>query len=264
MKKNILLGLLIISSLFLAACKGGSISNFEYIIDDSYTEFITMGTSADYPPYEWPKTVDGKVTLVGIDIEIAKEIAKKVGKNLRVINKNFDFLIEDLKNNKVDFVMAGMTITEDRAKVVNFSDYYYEAENVLVVNKKNQDIYNTIDSLNQKNKKVATQSGTVQIDAIEELFPNSIKQYLPSMVAIVNDLSNERIDGIVMDKPVALAFLKSFDNLVLSDVKFEATDDKFAIAVNKKNDDLLKTVNEVIKDLKETGKLDEIFKNIIG
>lgn len=263
MKKNILLGLLIISSLFLAACKGGSISNFEYIIDDSYTEFITMGTSADYPPYEWPKTVDGKVTLVGIDIEIAKEIAKAVGKNLRVINKNFDFLLEDLESGKVDFVMAAMTPSEERAKRVLFSDIYYYAEQVALIHKDNIETYTTVESLDLETIRIGAQFGTVQQELVDELFEKAQKRYIKQIPTLVMNLQDKQIGALIVEKPVAEGYVNNTDNLVIANIDLPQEEDNgFAVAINKSNSSLQAAINNLLKELTESGKMDEIVKTM--
>lgn len=263
--KKVVLGLIVlVTVLVLQACGGTPSNMYEYILDESFEEFLVMGTSADFEPFEYLDTVDGKTVAVGIDIEIAKEIAKKEGKNLRVINKNFDFLIEDLNKGRVDFVMAGLTITENRAKKVNFSEFYYEAEDVLVIRKEDKDKYNSIESIDIKGNKIGTQTGTVQVDSINENFKNATSQFIPNMLNVLNDLKTNKLTGAVLDKPVAEAYIKNFPELTISDAVFPVKEDKFAIAVNKKSNDLLASINEVIVDLKDSGKLDEIFKQFLS
>lgn len=105
-EKKLSIIFMVVTALSLNACDTES-NVFEIIIDDSYIEFITMGTSADYAPYEYlTNDSNNKTQVVGIDIEIGKKIAQKLGKNLRVIHRNFDFLIDDLTENRVDFVIS--------------------------------------------------------------------------------------------------------------------------------------------------------------
>ena len=120
--KKLLLGLVSLLLWFgLSSCQSSS-NVFDFVLDESYDGFVTMATSADYAPYEW--IVDdgnGKSVVQGVDIEITKEIARALGKNLRVIHKGFDFLIEDVRNDRVDFIIAGLTPTPSRAEIIDFS-----------------------------------------------------------------------------------------------------------------------------------------------
>ena len=88
---------------------------------------IILGTSADYPPYEFHALVDGKDTIVGFDIELAKEIAKDLGVELEIKDMSFDGLLAALVSGNVDMVISGMTPTEERRQNVDFSDIYYQA-----------------------------------------------------------------------------------------------------------------------------------------
>ncbi|HHW79932.1 MAG TPA: transporter substrate-binding domain-containing protein [Acholeplasmataceae bacterium] len=263
MKKNILLGLLIMLGLVLTACKTDSISTFDYIIDESFDEFIVMGTSADYPPYEWPKTVDGKLTLVGIDIEIAKEIAKKVGKNLKVVNKNFDFLLEDLESGKVDFVMAAMTPSEDRKKRVDFSDIYYFAEQVALIHKDNLNEYTSVESLDQTTIRIGAQLGTVQQELVDSLFNNAQTRYIKQIPTLIMNLQDKQIGALVVERPIAEGYKNNTDDLVIANIDLPQEDDNgFAVAVSKGNTSLLNNINEVLQALINSGQMDEIVKTM--
>ncbi|MBR5866998.1 MAG: transporter substrate-binding domain-containing protein, partial [Spirochaetaceae bacterium] len=94
---------------------------------------IILGTSADYPPYEFHALIDGKDTIVGFDISIAEEIAKDLGVQLEIKDMNFDGLLAALVSGNVDFVISGMTPTEERKQNVDFSDIYYEAVHGAVI-----------------------------------------------------------------------------------------------------------------------------------
>ena len=134
---------------------------------------LILGTSADYPPYEFHKEIDGKDTIVGFDIEIAKEIAKDLGVELEIKDMDFDGLLLALNADKVDMVMAGMTPDPERIKVVDFSKIYYEAVHGVVINVANKDTFKTVEDL--AGKKVGAQKGAVQEDiAVNELHVNRI------------------------------------------------------------------------------------------
>jgi polar amino acid transport system substrate-binding protein len=248
-------------TLLLASCTGEAPNVYTFILDETYTEFVTMGTSADYPPYESPEVIDGKETLVGIDIEIAKRIAIALGKNLRVINRGFDFLIEDLASGKVDFVLAALTPTSARAEVVDFS-ISYEGEDyieqVLLIKASDLSAYTSIDTLNNSSYKLGAQQGSIQSDLLAEFFPNATKQVIQSLSDLVLYLDTDTLDGIVMEAIVASAYIQSNATLAIAPfaIPFEGGS---SAAVKKGDVALLTVINQVISDLISSGDLASIY-----
>lgn len=262
-KKIISLLLLLIFTLVLTAC-GDSTSTYTYIINEDYEEFLVMGTTADYPPFEWPHVVDGKLTIVGIDIEIAKEIAKSQGKNLKVVNKHFDFLLEDLANGKVDFVMAGMTKTEAREQVVSFSIPYYNEGQALLINSSKIDSFTSFEDLNKSNIRIGAQLGSIQQEIVSELFPNSQHKFIKSVAELANNLNNNQIDALLVEIPVAQSYANNMANIVVSNINFEDNPDEgFGVAVAKENTTLLSDINDVLEELISSGKLDLIIQEML-
>ncbi len=262
MKKGLMITVLMLFVGLLSGCSTSS-NIYTYILDESFEGFITLGTSADYPPYEWPKQVDGKNTLVGIDIEIAKEIAIALNKNLKVVNKGFDFLLDDLENGKVDFVLAGMTPTEERAKQVDFSMVYYEAIQVILVQKSMVNTYTTIDSLNLANVRIGAQMGSIQQDLANDTFTVAQKSFIQSIPDLVMRLMDGQVNAVIMEKPVADGYVLNQTSLAIASIQIGDPDGGSAVAVQKGNIELLKVINAVLTDLIESGKMDEIVANAI-
>jgi len=248
-------------SLFLGGCTSSNV--FTYIIDESYDEYITMGTSADYAPYEWPTDVDGKQTIVGIDIEIAKAIASALGKNLKVVNKSFDYLLDDLSSGKVDFVIAGMTPTEARAEIVDFSQVYYEATQVILVQTTNVSTYSTLASLDSATVRIAAQMGAIQQDLADEYFPTSQKVYLQAVPDLVLKLSQGLVEAVLLEKPVAEGYVANVSGLSILDLTIGEPDGGSAVAVEKGNTELLAVINTVLTSLIESGDLDQIVSDMV-
>jgi len=248
-------------TMVLSACQSSNI--FTYIIDESYDEFITMGTSADYAPYEWPMNVGGKQTIVGIDIEIAKHIASALGKNLKVVNKGFDFLLDDLQNGKVDFVMAAMTPTPARAEKVDFSIVYYEAKQVVLIQSSKIGTYPSIESLNLSTQRVGAQLGSIQADLVNEYFADAQKTILQSVPDLILRLSQGQLDAVVVEEPVANGYLANIQGLHIASITIGEPDGGSAVAVQKGNTTLLDTINTVLTSLIESGELDEIVKAMV-
>ena len=260
MKKYLLIIISILSVFILTSCNKTAANEFNFIIDESYHEYIILGTSADYPPYESIAKVNGKETVVGIDIELAKEIAKKAKKNLKVINRGFDFLIEDLNNGKVDFVISGMNPTPEREEVVDFSKIYYEASHAVLVHKNNETKYDELEKLNT-NIVIGAQLGSIQQDLVKENFPKATTRFLQDIRDLVMQLNDQQIDALVLEKPVAQSFVNNFNALVIKDFQIGNPEDGSAVAVKKNNNELLTLINQTIDELILSGKMDEIITN---
>ncbi|MCK7488021.1 MAG: transporter substrate-binding domain-containing protein [Bacillus subtilis] len=241
---------------FMVSCSSSNV--FTYVIDEAYTEYVTMGTSADYPPYEWPMNVDGKQTIVGIDIEIAKHIAKALGKNLKVVNKSFDYLLEDLQAGKVDFVIAGMTPTAEREEVVDFSIVYYEAVQVVLIQAEDAATFTTIEALNQPTLRVGAQMGSIQADLLADNFPNAQASILTLIPDLVLRLSQGQLDAVIVESPVAEGYLQNMSGLAISSISIGEPDGGSAVAVQSGNAALLASINAVLTQLIESGELAEI------
>jgi len=244
-------------------CESSASNIYTYILSEEYTEELVMGTSADYAPYEWPMAEDGEQTLVGIDIEIAKLIADSLGMNLKVVNKGFDFLLDDLENGKVDFVMAGMTPTADRALVVDFSQVYYEAIQCVLIATENQSVYTTAESLNVATVKVGAQLGTIQQDLVDEAFPLAQKQYVQTVPDLVMQLADGQLHALVVEKPVAEGYLANVPGLAIAGFSIGDPDGGSAVAVQKGDVSLLASINAVLSAIQADGSIDTIVKNAI-
>lgn len=258
-KKLYLLIVITLTVMGLGGC--GSSNMYTYILNPTFEGYITLGTSADYPPYEWPSKEAGKQTLVGIDIEVAKEIAIALNKNLKVINKGFDFLLEDLKSGKVDFVLAGMTPTEERLKIVDFSSVYYEAIQVVLIKTENLDSYNSFDALNQSTLRVGAQLGSIQKD-LAELFTNTQKQYIQSVPDLVLRLKDGQINAVIVEKPVADGYIKNLGGLSIAPIFIGDPNGGSAVAVKKGEQAMLEVINGVIEELISSGEMAQIVSDM--
>lgn len=219
---------------------------------------IVLGTAADYPPYEFHKEINGKDQIVGFDIEIAKEIANDLGVELEIKDMKFEGLLAALQMGNIDFIVAGMTPTEDRMENADFSKSYYEAEQCLLVKKGNGSKYKSIDDLS--GIKVGVQKSTVQEDVAKEKIENADIKALSKITDLVLELKNNKVEGVVLVKPVAEAYAKANDDLEVADVSL-GKEKGVAIAVKKGNKDLLDVINSTVDRLLEENKIDEFINN---
>jgi len=258
--KKIILGLLtIVATLSLAACSGSS-NVYTFILDDSFTEYLVMETSADYPPYEnIEQDENGDNTVVGIDIELAKAIALNAGKNLKVVHKGFDFLISDIQSGKADMAIAAFTPTPERQEQVDFSDSYYDAsdDQVVVVKTENLDAYQSIDDVNLSTVRVGAQTGSLQSYLVQEQAPNATAQYLQDLPTLFSNLNNGQIDALFSEATVAnTQIAANFPDLSIAfNVESQYTGN--AVAVEKGDTELLALINDTIAELTASGQIQE-------
>lgn len=236
----------------LAAC--GSSKDSDSNKSSGKAETLTMGTNASFPPYEY---VDDNGKIVGIDAEIAQAIADKLGMKLEIKDMEFDSLIPAVKSKSIDLVLAGMTVNEERKQSVNFSDSYSTGVQVVIV-KENSEI-KTVDDL--KGKKIGVQAGTTG-DAYcsDDFGEENVKQFSNGSLAVAA-LANDQVDCVVIDNEPAKNYVAANSGLKILDTEYVTED--YAIAISKDNDDLLKKVNDALKELKDDGTVGKIVGKYI-
>jgi ABC-type amino acid transport substrate-binding protein len=208
---------------------------------------IVIGTSADYPPYEFHKSIDGKDTIVGFDIDIAKEIAKDLGVELEIKDMKFDGLLAALETENIDFVAAGMTPTEERKKNVDFSKIYYTAVQCVVVRAEDESAIKSLEDL--KSKKVGVQKGAVQEQLANEQLATSEIKPLGKVSDLMLALSTKKVDAVIVELPVAKAYAQQNSALTLSKIQLKTKEEGSALAVKKGNEDLVNLINASIDRL---------------
>jgi len=215
---------------------------------------IVVGTSADYPPYEFHKSIDGKDTIVGFDIAIAEEIAKDLGVKLEIQDMKFDGLLAALETGNIDFVIAGMTPNEERKKSVDFTKIYYMAQQGVMIRAEDKDKYTDIASLN--GKKVGAQKGAIQETIAKEQITGAQVVALGKIPDLVMELKNKKVEALVVELPVASSYVEKHKDLIISDIKVEDDTGGSAIAVKKGNADLVEAMNKTLDRLMSDGSID--------
>ncbi|NOU77677.1 transporter substrate-binding domain-containing protein [Paenibacillus sp. LMG 31459] len=251
------MGLLLAAGL-LAGCGSNNNENNTAASGNTNTgteaKTLILGTSADFPPYEFHKMVDGQDTIVGFDIEIAKDIAADMGAKLEIKDLPFDSLLNELSSGRVDMVISGLSPTPERAEAVGLSDIYYKAEQAVVVREADKDKFATMDSL--KGIKLGVQTGSIQEDIAKGIEGAQLTS-LGKISEIVLQLQSNRVEAAIMEGPVAKSFVKNVKGLAITDAKPEVEDDGYVIGVKKDNTELLDQVNKTLTRLNSEGKIDE-------
>ena len=218
---------------------------------------LIMGTNAAFPPFEYV-TSKGRVgEYDGIDVAIAKKIAEDMNVELVIEDMEFEGLIASVQTGKVDLVIAGMTVKPERQEKVDFSDTYFTAEQSIVVAKDNTDITKADDLKN--NKKVGVVLGYTGDSIVTETLQvaeNNILRVSRGIDA-VQELKNGKLDAVVIDSATAQALASKNDlKIVKDEAVFEA--EEYAIAVKKGNSGLVQEVNKVLKEMKDSGEIDQL------
>ncbi|HHC9802337.1 TPA: ABC transporter permease subunit, partial [Staphylococcus aureus] len=220
---------------------------------------LRVGLSADYAPMEFEHTVNGKTEYAGVDIDLAKKIAKDNNLKLKIVNMSFDSLLGALKTGKIDIIISGMTSTPERKKQVDFSDSYMMTKNIMLVKKDKVNEYKDIKDFN--NKKVGAQKGTEQEKIAQTEIENASITSLSRLPDVILALKSGKVEGAVVEKPVAEAYLKQNPKLGISNVKFNEEEKDTVIAVPKDSPKLLSQVNKTIKEVKDKGLIDKYMTN---
>ena len=229
------------SALILAGCGAkGSGSNE-----------IKFGTNAEFPPFEFISAEGVIDEYDGIDMALAKDIGEQTGKEIKIENMEFDSLLIALSNGQIDAVISGMTITEERAKSVDFSVPYYEATQVMIV-PKDSDITKAAD---MADKKICVIQGYTGELCVQEL-GFEYEAFKKGTEAIL-ELNNGKCDVVVLDSATAQKYVKDNPELkIVSDSEaFEA--EQYGIAVKKGNKKLLDEINKAIEARLKDGTISE-------
>ena len=215
---------------------------------------LTMATNAYFPPYEYYEGEE----IVGIDADIAKAVADKLGLEFKIEDMEFDSIITSVQTGKTDMGLAGMTVTDERKQSVNFSDTYATGIQVVIVTE-DSDIA-SVDDL--EGKKIGVQlSTTGDIYASDDYGEDFVEQYNKGADAVMA-LTQGKVDAVIIDNEPAKNFVASNDGLKILDTEYVTED--YAACINKENTELLDAVNGALAELKEDGTLQKIIDKYIS
>ena len=214
---------------------------------------LTMATNAAFPPYEM--TTDA-CDFEGIDIETAQAIADKLGLELQIDDMDFDAALLSVQQGKADIVMAGVTVTDERKAVMDFSDSYATGIQSIIV-PEGSDIASPDDLAG---KKIGTQRGTTgYIYCSDDFGDENVVAYDDGLTA-VQALNNGQVDAVVIDNAPAKEFIAANPGLKILETSYAEED--YAIGMAK-NSPLEDAVNSVLEELKADGTLQAIVDKYI-
>ncbi|MEM0224542.1 MAG: basic amino acid ABC transporter substrate-binding protein [Desulfurococcaceae archaeon] len=251
----------IIALLIVVAIAVSMIVYYFYLKPTPVKKVLRVGTSPDFPPFEFINETTNEI--VGIDIDLVKLIAKKIGYEVEIVPIDFDGLIPALQAGQIDLIASGMTITEERAKVVDFSIPYWEANQAIIVVRGGQFKPRGLEDL--VGKTVGVQTGTTAeiliTDYINKTNANiQVKSY-SSYILATQDLLNGRLDAVIVDEPVAQALQRKYNVEISASIE---TGEKYGLAIKKGNAELLNAVNKALNEILNSQEWYDIISKYTG
>ena len=241
-----------LASFFLVACQSSSNGSQSALEAIKQKGKLVVATSPDYAPFEFQALVDGKNQVVGADIDMAQAIADELGVKLEISSMSFDNVLTSLQTGKADLAVAGISATDERKEVFDFSIPYYENKISFLVRKADVEKYKDLTSLESAN--IAAQKGTVPESMVKEQLPKAQLTSLTNMGEAVNELQAGKVDAVHMDEPVALSYAAKNADLAVATVSLKMKDGEAnAVALRKNSADLKEVVDKVIQKLKDDG-----------
>lgn len=216
---------------------------------------LVVGTSADYPPYEFHTEIDGKDTIVGFDIAIAQAFADELGVELKLVDMAFESLLISLQKGDFDLVMAGLTPDEERAKTVDFTDVFFHNKQIVIIRAEDADKYVTTEDM--AGTTLGVQAGTVQETIAADLTDENKVVKLKKFPELIMELKTGKIDGVCTNTMVASAYVSAHPDLLCQDIGIVWDNTGFAGAIQKgDNGEFMAFLNDTIAKLQEDGSID--------
>ncbi|MCE2189726.1 transporter substrate-binding domain-containing protein [Streptococcus thermophilus] len=256
--KKLLLGLAGIFALTsLAACS--SSTNTLDKVKNKGT--LTVALNPHFAPFEFKTIQDGKDTIAGADIEIAKAIGDELGVKVKFSEMSFDNVLASVQSGKADIAISGISATKERQKIFDFSDTYYDSETVLLVKKDaTEKTYKQISDFSKKS--IAVQKGSIQENIAKDNLSDANVVSLAQPGEAINELKSGQVEGVVLEKAIAKGYVDQNSDLTMSDIALKSdSNDAYAVAMPKGSDDLKAKVNKIIAKLKKEGKIDSYVQD---
>lgn len=265
MKKLISLLLVLVMAVSLTACgqdksetksaEGGT----EAAAESSSSEKDTwvMAINATFPPFE--SIDEGTDNYVGIDIDIANYIAEKLGKTLDIQDMQFSALVPTMQSGRADIIVSGISPTEERKEVLDFTDSYYYPMNSIICAKGSN--YTELSQL--EGKTIGVSMGTSYAEIAKSVKDANVSE-LDNTPLVVQDILSGRCDAGIFDATQAAVFVQENEGLEMHIIESEITEaDTFAIALPKGSEDVEK-INEILAEMNEDGTMHDILVKYMG
>ncbi len=217
---------------------------------------LSVGLEAGYIPFEM-RNKNGD--YIGFDVEMASALAQDLGVPLRIVNMGGEGLIPGLLTEKFDLLIAGVTITPDRAKTVQFSDPYFTTGQSALLSNDLKGRIDRVEQLNDPKFVLTTVAGTTGDIAVKTLLPLATRRQLENATDATNEVRLGKADAFIFDLPFLQILAKKYsDQVFVLDKPF--SEETFGVAMLKNRPELLRRVNAFIKSWKESGRWNQSYK----
>lgn len=250
--KKIALGMVTaFSALALAAC-GSSAAKKDSLATIQEKRKLVVAVSPDYAPFEFRALVDGKDTVVGSDIDLAQAIADDLGVDLELSTMNFDNVLSSLQNGKADIAISGLSYTEERAKVYDFSESYYTTENAILVAADKVASFKDLKDFSGKN--VGVLKGSIEESMSKEQLDGANVVALPVMGDAIGQLKSGKLDAVVLEGPVGEGYIAQNPDIAMASVALTVSEgDAKVVAMAKDSPELKAAIDKVVKKVVTDG-----------
>jgi polar amino acid transport system substrate-binding protein len=220
---------------------------------------IIVGTSADYPPYEFRLLPDLEDEIVGIDIDIAEAIAADLNVKLEIKNVVFHRLFDELTAGNIDLILAGLAPTQDRQQIVDFSIPYYQAVQNMLIRTSDRDKIKLVEDL--RGKTIGTQTGSIQDDMARNSIIGATFVTMPTVQKLIAALMRKELDAVILEKPVAAAYVFNNSELLNLECNSDRTPLGSAVAVRKGDAELLDRINRILGNLIKENRISQFVED---
>ena len=251
MKKGLALALVVLLAISVAGAAFAQ-TKLESILDSGT---LTIATSPDFAPLEFiDPNKTGQDSYVGIDMEVARYIAAKLGVELVIEAMDFSAVLGAVTTGKVDLGISGFAYTPERAEVVILSDYYnYEPDDLqqgIMVRVEDLDKYLTAEDF--AGKKVAVQNASLQYNLLTE-YTKAVPELVTNLQDGVMMLISGKVDALAMAKDTGDSFAANYPDITMSQFYYDYSDEGNVLAIPMGEDDLAAAVNEILAEINELG-----------
>lgn len=220
---------------------------------------LVVCTDSAYPPYSFIDTNSNSMDPVGIDVELAKAIADRLGVELVLQPTVFKDSVASITTGTCDVAINGMTVTDERKESLDFSEPYMECEDGIIIKEEDADKYKTLEDF--AGAKISANTGSPQYSKVESLIEGVEVLGVDNIPTSILEIKAGNVDGIAVEKRVGQQYVMAYDELCFADVTLtnegEVQSTK-AVGFNKNADpELIALVNEVIAECKESGQMDQ-------